>query len=229
MPWQPRPAQREQFPARGNATEPILEIASHWEKPNSSDSSSPAPFIFIQQTAQFANFFRRGLAPGQRMHHELARRTFEHSLQHVPGKLPLGLFRGKACFIDVRALGFVSAHGAFCGHNLQKLEHRRVTEIFFLTQRFVDFAHSRRSAVPKDAKNFELRSGGFVRSLLHGKQRTTKMFVLSTTIFVDPKKSDSAQVGNAGASRFHGIPHEGTAESPCELYEKSCKHREESR
>src|ERR1700675_2881327 len=54
-PLQPRPARREPFPARGNATEPILEIASHVEKQNSSDCSSPAPFIFIQQTAQFVN------------------------------------------------------------------------------------------------------------------------------------------------------------------------------
>src|ERR1700722_1303809 len=94
-PLQLRPVRRERFPARGNATEPTLRIASHWEKQNSSECSSPAPFIVIQQTTEFVNLFGRGLASGQRMHHELTRRTFEHLLQHVPGKLALGLLRGK--------------------------------------------------------------------------------------------------------------------------------------
>ena len=121
------------------------------------------------------------------MHHELTRRTFEDPLQHVPGKLLLGLLGGKACFIAVRPLCFVSAHRALCGHDLQKLEHSGVAEIFFLAERFVNFSDRLRSAAPEDAQDFKLRSGRFVGRLLHGKEHTTKVFVVSTKIFVDEK------------------------------------------
>src|ERR1700686_5064887 len=165
-----RPQRRAQFPARENATEPIPKIASRWGRTNSSRWSLPASFIFIQQMAQLANFFRRGLAPGQRMHHELTGRTFENPLQHVPGKLLLGLLGGKACFIDVRPLGFVSTHRAFCGHDLQEFQYRGVAEVSFLAERLVDFANRGGAAIPEHAENFELGGGGFVRRVLHGKR-----------------------------------------------------------
>src|ERR1700680_3891864 len=179
-PSQPRPMRRAQFPARGNATEPIPKIAWRWGRTNSSKRSSPAPFICIQQTAQLADLLRRRLAASERVHHQLTRRTLENPLQHVPGKLLLGLLSRQACFIDVGPLRFVSAHRALCGHNLQKLQHCRVAEVFFLAEIVVHFADRRRSAVPENAENFEFRSGRFVRRLLHGKEHTTKMFVVST-------------------------------------------------
>jgi hypothetical protein len=69
----------------------------------------------------------------------------------------------------VRATAFVSAHGAFGGHNLQKFQDRRVAEIFFFTQRFVDFANRRRPARPQHAEDFQLRRGWLLQRLFeHG-------------------------------------------------------------
>jgi hypothetical protein len=52
---------------------------------------------------------------------QFAGRSFKHALQDVAHKLALGFRRRLACFIDVRALAFVSPDGAFGGHNLQEL------------------------------------------------------------------------------------------------------------
>src|ERR1035438_58564 len=47
------------------------------------------------------------------------------------------------------------------------------------------FANGRRAASPEDSENFQLGSRRFLRRLRHGKQSTTKIFVVSTKIFVD--------------------------------------------
>ena|SRR2546427_5813991 len=121
------------------------------------------------------------------MHHELAGGAFEYPLQHVSGKLALGLFGGQARFIDVRALGFVSANRSFCGHDLQKLQDAGVAEGLLLAESVVNFANCRRAACPEDAQDFEFGSGGFLRYLLHEEDHTTKVFVVSTKIFVDKR------------------------------------------
>ncbi len=128
---------------------------------------------------------RRGLTPGQRVHHQLARRSLEYPLQHVPGELALGLLGGQACFIDVRPLGFVSPHRAFCRHNLQQLQDRGVSQGFLLAQGLMHFTHGRGAAGPQNAENFELRSGGFCGGCFMERDITTKTFVVSTKIFVD--------------------------------------------
>src|SRR5438045_4034606 len=81
---------------------------------------------------------------------------------------------GKACFIDVRTLCFVSPHQAFCNHDLQEFEDAGVAGILFFAQGFVDFAHSGGSAGPQYAEDFQLRNSGFLQGLLHGKETTTK-------------------------------------------------------
>lgn len=118
------------------------------------------------------------------MHHKLAGGAFEDALQHVPGDLAFGLLGGEACFIDVRPLGFVSLDRAFCRHYLQKLQNAGVAHGALFLQRVVNFAYGRRAAGPQNPENFEFRSRGFLRRLLHGKDRTTKAFVVSTKIFV---------------------------------------------
>jgi hypothetical protein len=51
----------------------------------------------------------------------------------------------------------------------------------------VDFAHGRGASKPEHAKNLKFRSGGFLWSLSHAGDNTTKAFVVSTKIFVDAK------------------------------------------
>src|SRR5579863_1052621 len=188
-----RPWPRAQSPARGSAAVPILRNASRSGKPSSSGwlsswSSSAVPFVVVQQTAQFADLFGRGFASGERMHHELACRAFEHPLQHVPGDLPLGLLGGQDCFIDVCALGFVSPHRSFCCHDLQQLQDGRISKQLLLAQRFMDLTNRRRPARPKDVENLKFRSGRLLRGLFHAEHHTTKTFVVSTKIFVDAGK-----------------------------------------
>ena len=129
------------------------------------------------------------------MHHELTGRTFENPLQHVAGKLLLGLLGGEAGFIDVRPLRFVSAHGAFCGHNLQELEDRGVAQLFFLAERFMNFANRGGSAVPEHAENFKFGGCGFVRRLLHGRRP-----------YYEDVRSVNENLRTEVKSRFRGCP-----------------------
>src|SRR3954467_10846819 len=150
--------------------------------------------------ANLLDLFGRGLVSGEGMHHELARGTFKNALQHVPCQLPLGLLRRKACFIDVRPLRFVSPHGAFCGHNLEELQHRRVPERLLLAKRLVHFAHGSGAAGPQHTQYLKLRSSWFLRRTRHEVDVTTKAFVVSTKIFVDsysqaPRTSKSRRDG----------------------------------
>jgi hypothetical protein len=85
----------------------------------------------------------------------------------------------------VGALGFVSADRPFCGHDLEKLQDAGVAESLFLAEGVVNFADRGRAACPEDAQDFELGSGGFLWFLLHWRDHTTKVFVVSTKIFVD--------------------------------------------
>jgi hypothetical protein len=88
------------------------------------------------------------------MHHELAGRPFEDALQNVSDKLTLGLLGWHACFIDVRPLGFVSANGAFCSHDLQKFQDTGVTHGPFLLQGVMHFPNRGWPSAPENAKNF---------------------------------------------------------------------------
>ena len=103
--------------------------------------------------------------------HELAGRALENALEDVAGELALGFFRGLACFINVGALVFVSAHGAFCGHDLQKLQDGGVAQVFFLMKRVVDFADGGRAACPEDLEDFEFGCCGLLkRFVFHGRR-----------------------------------------------------------
>src|ERR1700761_4091959 len=61
--------------------------------------------IRIQDAAEFFDLFSRGAVPRQGMHHQLAGRAPENTLQHITGELPLGLVGGTAGFIDMGAIG----------------------------------------------------------------------------------------------------------------------------
>src|SRR6185503_10590824 len=47
--------------------------------------------IRIQNAAEFFDFLCRGPVARKGVHHQLAGGAFKHALQHVPGKLALGL------------------------------------------------------------------------------------------------------------------------------------------
>src|SRR6266581_9071180 len=108
-------------------------------KSNSRSWSSASPLVLVQKTAQLMQLFLGRPPTFQRMKHQFARRPFEHPLQDVPNELPLCFRPRLACLVNVGPLLFVSAHGAFGGHNLQKFEDRGVAERLLFAQLFVDF------------------------------------------------------------------------------------------
>jgi 23S rRNA pseudouridine2605 synthase len=141
--------------------------------------------VFVEQVAKLFNLLPRAALRGQRVQHQFSRGTVENALQHVGGKLALGLFLRLLRFIDMRALIFVAADETFHGHDLHELEYCRVAESLFRLQRFLDFANRGRSALPENLQDLQLGGGGLLRrGVFHAQHHTTKDFVMSTKIFV---------------------------------------------
>jgi hypothetical protein len=139
--------------------------------------------VFVEQLPQFLEFLFRATVTGKRVEHEIARGAAENALEHVGSKLLLGGPGGVAGFVHMRALIFIAADQTFGSHDLEKFEDAGVADGFTFAERFVNLADGRRTAIPKDAENLEFGGGGFLR-LRHARHLTTKIFVLSTKIFV---------------------------------------------
>ena len=156
--------------------------------------------MFVEQAAQLFNLLPRTALRGQSMQHQFPRGTVENALQHVGGKLALGLFCRLLRFIDMGALIFVATDETLRGHDLHQLEYRRVAESLFGLQRFVDFANRGRSALPQNLQDLKLGGSGLLRrGVFHAQHHTTKDFVMSTKIFVLPWTA----VGAAGEPARH--------------------------
>ena len=68
-----------------------------------------------------------------------------------PTSLPLGLLLAPAGPVDVRPLRFIAHHQPLLGHDLQELEHRRVTRRLRSFENIPHLAHRRRPLLPEHA------------------------------------------------------------------------------
>src|SRR5215472_9412014 len=156
--------------ARQSAPMSSLRLAATREKFRARSSSSASPFVLVEQAPQLFEFLPGRAAPFQGMHQQFAGGTFKNALQDVTHQLTFGFRCWLACFIDVRALAFVSADVALGGHNLEEFQDCGVAKSLLLAEFFVDLADSGWSAGPKDPKDFKFGSGGLLRRISeHGR------------------------------------------------------------
>jgi len=120
---------------------------------------------------------------GERVQHQIASRSAKDALQHVGSELLFGGLCGQTGFINVRTLIFIAAYQTFGGHDLEEFKNTGIAYGFFLAESQVNLADGRGTAVPKDTEDLEFGRGWLV-GFHHAGHHTTKLFVLSTKIFV---------------------------------------------
>ena len=89
------------------------------------------------------------------MQHKLAGGAFKDAFERVRGKLAFSFLGGKAGFVNMGALLFITAYQALDGHDLHEFQDGGVAEIPFFGKRGVDIADGGRAAVPKNVENIE--------------------------------------------------------------------------
>jgi len=113
-----------------------------------------------QHLANFLDFLGRGLFVFEQVQDQLAGRSGKHPLHQVAQQLafhPGGL----AGFIDMRLAILVAIHQPFGVHILQKFEYAGVADGPVRSQKLVNLAHGRWTAIPQDAENFDFSRSGF--------------------------------------------------------------------
>jgi len=135
--------------------------------------------------------------PGEGMEHKLAGRTIKYTIERVRCKLALGFLGGEASLVDMGALLLVATDEALGGHDLHQFQDGGVAQFPFCGECVVNVADGGGAAVPEDVQDIEFGCGGFLRCR-HGREDTTKSFVLSTNIFVDKRRAAWARKTRRG-------------------------------
>src|SRR5208282_982681 len=196
--------------AKGNVEAPGREAAEVPEKSTEPNGSSEFPFVFVEKAAKFGDFLFRAAMAGKGVQHKLAGGAIEDALEGIRGKLAFCLFGREAGFVNVGALFFIAADQALGSHDLHQFQDGGVAELSFFGKSIVHIAHGGRSAIPKHVENIEFGSGGFLR-YRHGREDTTKNFVMSTKIFVHGRQGGGSPQRARLRRGFRGTRRSGGA------------------